>query len=85
MPGHGTDLEENTRRGLATKGEADAPSRGAAGRELVSVVTPTRGKTQKWLPQLYRCFLGQTYGPKELIVVDSSKRVSDGDARVALV
>jgi len=42
----------------------------------VSVVTPTRGKTQKWLPQLYRCFLGQTYVFKELIVVDSSKRPS---------
>ena len=51
----------------------------------MSVVTPTRGKTQKWLPQLYRCFLSQTYGPKELIVVDSSKRVSDSDARAGVI
>jgi hypothetical protein len=45
-------------------------------RELVSVVTPTRGKTQKWHPLLYQVFASQTYDPKELIVLDSSKRPS---------
>ena len=35
-----------------------------------------RGKTQKWHPLLYQVFASQTYDPKELIVLDSSKRPS---------
>ncbi len=43
------------------------------GRELVSIVTPTRGKTQKLLPLLYNSFSRQTYEPKELIILDTSR------------
>ena len=55
---------------------ADAAGGSVCGRELVSVVTPTRGKTQKLHPLLYASFASQTYAQKELIVLDSSKRPS---------
>jgi hypothetical protein len=34
--------------------------------EMVTVVTPTRGKTRDWHPLLYACFKHQDYEPKLL-------------------
>ena len=49
----------------ATCSHADGSCEDAAhGSELVSVVTPTRGKTQKWHELLYKCFMHQTYQPR---------------------
>ncbi|KAJ1479698.1 nucleotide-diphospho-sugar transferase, partial [Baffinella frigidus] len=44
--------------------------------EMVSVVTPTRGKTRDWHPLLYACFKQQDYEPKELVVVDDAAEAS---------